>query len=68
MLRMVVVLLVLAIVVSLFSGLVSLYRDRDRGSGERTARLLTWRIGLSMLLFVLLLAGFRFGLIPGYTQ
>jgi len=66
MLRMVVVLLVLAIVVSLFSGLVSLYRDR--GSGERTARLLTWRIGLSMLLFVLLLAGFRFGLIPGYTQ
>jgi hypothetical protein len=66
MLRMVVVLLVLAIVVSLFSGLVSLYRDR--GSGERTARLLTWRIGLSMLLFVLLLAGFRFGFIPGYTQ
>lgn len=66
MLRMVVVLLVLAIVVSLFSGLVSLYRDR--GSGERTARLLTWRIGLSVLLFVLLLAGFRFGLIPGYTQ
>jgi len=66
MLRMVVVLLVLAIVVSLFSGLVSLYRDR--GSGERTARLLTWRIGLSMLLFVLLLAGFRFGLIPGYAQ
>lgn len=66
MLRMVVVLLVLAIVVSLFSGLVSLYRDR--GAGERTARLLTWRIGLSMLLFVLLLAGFRFGLIPGYTQ
>lgn len=66
MLRMVVVLLVLAIVVSLFSGLVSLYRDR--GSGERTARLLTWRIGLSMLLFVLLLAGFRFGLTSGYTQ
>jgi hypothetical protein len=63
---MVVVLLVLAIVVSLFSGLVSLYRDR--GSGERTARLLTWRIGMSILLFLLLLAGFRFGLIPGYTQ
>jgi hypothetical protein len=32
------------------------------------ARALTWRIGLSITLFLLLLAGFRFGLIPGYTQ
>lgn len=66
MLRVLVVLLLLAIVGSLFSGLVYLYRDR--GAGERTARVLTWRIGLSITLFILLLAGFRFGLIPGYTQ
>lgn len=32
------------------------------------ARALTWRIGLSIMLFLLLLAGFRFGLIPGYSQ
>ncbi|HMT81655.1 MAG TPA: twin transmembrane helix small protein [Azonexus sp.] len=66
MLRVVVVLLLLAIVGSLFSGLVFLYRDR--GAGQRTARALTLRIGLSITLFLLLLAGFRFGLIPGYTQ
>ncbi len=66
MLRMLVALLLLAIVGSLFSGLFYLYRDR--GSGERVARVLTWRIGFSIALFALLLLGFRFGLIPGYTQ
>ncbi|WP_153146249.1 twin transmembrane helix small protein [Dechloromonas sp. H13] len=66
MIRLLVVLLLLAIVVSLFSGLFFLYRDR--GSGVRTAKLLTWRIGLSILLFLLLLIGFRFGFIPGYSQ
>lgn len=53
-------------VVSLFSGLFFLYRDR--GQGVRTARALTLRIGLSITIFALLLIGFRFGLIPGYTQ
>ena len=66
MLRVLVVLLLLAIVGSLFSGLFYLYRDR--GAGERTVRALTLRIGLSIALFLVLLAGFRFGLIPGYTQ
>lgn len=66
MLRVLVILLLLAIVGSLFSGLFFLYRDR--GSGANMAKALTWRIGLSITLFLLLLAGFRFGLIPGYTQ
>lgn len=66
MLRALVVLLLLAIVGSLFSGLFFLYRDR--GDGRRMARALTWRIGLSIALFLVLLAGFRFGFIPGYTQ
>ncbi|TXT31787.1 MAG: hypothetical protein FD131_710 [Rhodocyclaceae bacterium] len=66
MLKLLVVLLLLAIVGSLFSGLFYLYRDR--GAGERTVRALTLRIGLSIALFLMLLAGFRFGLIPGYTQ
>ncbi|MBL8418328.1 MAG: twin transmembrane helix small protein [Dechloromonas sp.] len=64
--RVLVILLLLAILGSLFSGLFYLYRDR--GAGERTARALTVRITLSIALFVLLLAGFRFGLIPGYSQ
>jgi hypothetical protein len=66
MLKLLVVLLLVAIVGSLFSGLFYLYRDR--GAGERTVRALTLRIGLSIALFLLLLAGFRFGFIPGYTQ
>jgi len=66
MLKVVVLLLILAIVGSLFSGLFYLYRDR--GTGLRTVRALTLRIGLSITLFLLLLIGFRFGIIPGYSQ
>lgn len=66
MLKLLVVFALLAIVVSLFSGLWFLYRDR--GGGSRTVRALTWRIGLSISLFILLLAAFRLGLIPGYSQ
>ena len=66
MIRVLVVLLLLGIVGSLFSGLFYIWRDR--GSGIRTVRALTLRIGLSISLFLLLLVGFRFGFIPGYTQ
>lgn len=66
MLKLLVGLIILAIVFSLFSGLFYLYQDK--GNGERMVRALTWRIGLSIGLFILLLAGFRLGLIPGYTQ
>lgn len=51
----------LLIVGSLFSALVFLYKDK--GQGERTVRALTWRIGLSLSLFVLLMAGYYFGII-----
>ncbi|MBN8464775.1 MAG: twin transmembrane helix small protein, partial [Dechloromonas sp.] len=64
MIKVLVVLLLLGILGSLFSGLFHIYRDR--GAGVRTARALTLRIGLSISLFLLLLAGFRFGFIPGY--
>jgi hypothetical protein len=66
MIKVLVVLLLLGIVGSLFSGLFYIWRDR--GSGVRTVRALTLRIGLSISLFLLLLAGFRFGFIPGYIQ
>ncbi len=66
MIKVLVVLLLLGIVGSLFSGLFYIWRDR--GSGVRTARALTLRIGLSISLFLLLLVGLRFGFIPGYTQ
>jgi hypothetical protein len=66
MIKVLVILLLLAIVGSLFSGLFFLYRDR--GQGVRTVKMLTLRIGLSIFLFFLLLIAFRFGIIPGYSQ
>lgn len=51
--KSVVILLLLLILASLFSALV--YLVRDRGGGRRTVRALTWRIGLSLGLFALLL-------------
>lgn len=60
--RILVILLLLVIVGSLFSGLFFLYRDKS--GGARVARALTVRIGLSLFLFLLLMAGFYFGFIP----
>lgn len=66
MFKAVVVLMLLGVVGSLFSGLFFLYRDP--GSSVRTARALTLRIGLSIALFLLLLASLRLGFVPGYSQ
>jgi hypothetical protein len=66
LLKLVIVLMLFGVIGSLFSGLFFLYRDR--GTGTRTVRALTLRIGLSIGVFLLLLASFRFGLIPGYSQ
>lgn len=63
MIKLFVILMLLAIVGSLFSGLFFLYRDR--GAGSRTVRALTLRIGLSIALFIFLMMAFRFGLISG---
>lgn len=60
--KIIVVLMLVAIVASLLSALVFLYKDG--GKGERTARALTWRISLSIALFLLLMAGYYFGIIP----
>ena len=60
--KIVVIAMLLLIFASLFSALVFLFKDK--GHGERMARALTWRIGLSMTLFLLLMAGFYFGIIP----
>jgi hypothetical protein len=66
MFKLIIVLMLIGVIGSLFSGLFFLYRDPD--SGVRTVKALTLRIGLSIAIFVLLLIGFRLGWIPGYTQ
>jgi len=60
--KILVVVALLAIVGSLFSALVFLYKDG--GSGTRMAKALTIRISLSITLFVLLMTGLYFGIIP----
>ncbi|MDO8705820.1 MAG: twin transmembrane helix small protein [Sulfuricaulis sp.] len=60
--KIIVIAMLLLIFASLFSALVFLFKDK--GHGERMAQALTWRIGLSMTLFLLLMAGFYFGIIP----
>ncbi|MBL8541137.1 MAG: DUF2909 domain-containing protein, partial [Betaproteobacteria bacterium] len=37
---------------------------KDQGTSERTVKALTWRVALSVALFVLLMAGYYFGFIP----
>ena len=65
MLKLVIVLMLIAVIGSLFSALFFLYRDR---SGDRLVRALTVRIALSIAVFVVLLLSYRFGLVPGYVQ
>lgn len=61
--RFVVITFLILIVASLGSALIFLVRDR--GTGTRTAKALAVRVGLSITLFVLLMAGFASGLITG---
>ncbi len=59
--RIIVIVLLLAILGSLGSALYFLLSDKS--GSQRTVRALTLRVGLSILLFVLLIAGYYFGLI-----
>jgi hypothetical protein len=62
-LKIVVILFLVAIVASLGSALFFLVTDR--GQSKRTVKALAVRVGLSLTLFLLLMAGYYFGLIPG---
>lgn len=60
-----IIIMFILIIGSLFSALTFLYKDN--GNGERTVKALTLRISLSLILFVALMLGFYFGIIPGRT-
>jgi hypothetical protein len=62
MLKIVVILFLVAIVGSLGSALFFLVTDK--GQSKRTVKALAIRVGLSLTLFLLLMAGYYFGLIP----
>jgi hypothetical protein len=61
--KIVVILFVLLILASLGSALYFLITDQAQS--KRTVRALALRAGLSVTLFLLLMAGYYFGLIPG---
>ncbi|GIX27806.1 MAG: membrane protein [Burkholderiales bacterium] len=60
--KLLVIALVALIVSSLGSALY--YLVKDKGHSDRTVKALTVRVGLSVTLFLLLMLGYYFGLIP----
>ncbi len=60
--KIVILLFLLVIVGSLGSALF--YLVRDKGTSTRTVKSLTVRVALSVTLFILLMLGYYFGLIP----
>jgi FtsH-binding integral membrane protein len=60
--KYVVILFIVLILASLGSALFFLVSDRSHS--KRTATALALRVGLSVTLFLLLMAGYYFGLIP----
>ena len=56
-----IVLVFLAILASLVSGMF--YLIRDKGNSPRTVKALTWRISLSLGLFILLIIGYAAGIV-----
>ena len=61
--KIVVILLLLAVIASLFSGLYFVYKDK--GESNRAVVSLTIRIVLSLLVFLILVGSYFFGLVPG---
>ena len=57
--RIVIIILLFAVIASLFSGLYFVYKDK--GSSNRAVISLTIRIGLSILVFVILMVSYYFG-------
>ncbi len=59
--RLIIILVLAAILVSLFSGMY--FMIHDRGRSTRNVKALSIRIGLSLLLFALLIAAYFAGVI-----
>ena len=59
LMKIIVILFLITILYSLASSFFFLVRDK--GEGDRTVRRLTWRVGLSLVLFVFLWAAHQMG-------
>jgi len=63
--KIIIIAFLLAIIWCLASSFVFLIQDK--GEGDRVVWRLTWRIGLSMLLFVLIFAAYQLGWVKPST-
>jgi succinate dehydrogenase/fumarate reductase cytochrome b subunit len=61
MIKLLVILFLIVIVYNLFAGLY--YMMTDKGKTDRTVKALTWRIGLSVFLILLVIVGILTGVI-----
>ena len=59
LIKIVTIVFLLTILYSLASSLIFLVKDK--GEGDRTVKRLTWRIGLSIVLFVFLWGAYQMG-------
>jgi succinate dehydrogenase/fumarate reductase cytochrome b subunit len=59
--KLIIILFLIVIVYNLGAGLY--YMMTDKGKTDRTVKALTWRIGLSVLLILLIIAGIYTGVI-----
>lgn len=64
--KFIVITALILILYSLGSGLY--YLLNDKGSSTRAVKALTWRIALSMALFIFLLIGYHFGWLHPHTM
>jgi Protein of unknown function (DUF2909) len=60
--KIVVVILLLMVIISLFSGLYFVLKDK--GDSKRAVKALTFRVIFSVSIFLLLIAGLYFGWLP----
>ncbi len=60
--RLFALLFILLILGSLASALY--YLIKDKGQSDRTVKMLTVRVALSLTLFILLMGGYYFGIVP----
>ena len=61
--KILVVILLVLVITSLFSALFFMYRDK--GNSKRMVTALTFRIVLSVAIFLILIGSYYFGLVPG---
>ena len=65
--KIVVLVLLAAIVIALFSGLFFLVKDKDHPSSPRLLTALKVRVGLSILLVTVLVVSYKMGWLTGFA-